>query len=403
VKTRVVVTGLGAVSGFGASVPSLWLAALAGRSAVRPLALFDASTHRTRVAAAVAEADLPPAPPGHSRADRFAVAAAREAVAGIDPALLGTDRAGVFFGSSTGGLFEGERWFAGLLGRAAAELRTVASQENNGPGDAVARALRVRGPVLTASTACTSANVALTFAFDALATGEIDVAIAGGADELCEVTYAGFNALRAIDPVQTRPFRRSRAGLSLGEGSGVLLLETEAHARARGAPILAELLGGARSCDAYHVSAPDPGGAGAAAAIAFALQVAGLRPEDVTFVNAHGTGTPHNDDAEAAAMRAVFGDAAARLPITSTKSMTGHLLGAAGGIEAVLTVLSIVHRAVPPTHGDEPADEALGLDVVLGAPRALPAANVGVSTNLAFGGNNCAVVFGSYAAAGGRP
>jgi 3-oxoacyl-[acyl-carrier-protein] synthase II len=174
-----------------------------------------------------------------------------------------------------------------------------------------------------------------------------------------------------------------------------LLLETAAHAAARGAAALCELAGAGRSCDAQHVSAPDPAGTGAAAAIRLALQDAGLLTDDVTFANAHGTGTPHNDVAESAAMRAVFGARAATLPITSTKSMVGHLLGAAGGIEAVLTVLSIVHRRLPPTAGDEPIDPELGLDVVTGGPRALPEANVGISTNLAFGGNNAVVVLRS--------
>jgi 3-oxoacyl-[acyl-carrier-protein] synthase II len=182
----------------------------------------------------------------------------------------------------------------------------------------------------------------------------------------------------------------------MGEGAGVLLLETISHARQRRAPILCELAGAGRSCDAYHVSAPDPDGAGAASAIRGALRDAELDAAAVTFVNAHGTGTPHNDDAEAKAMLAVFGARVREIPVTSTKSLVGHLLGAAGGIEAVLTALSIVHRLVPPTAGDEPPDPSLGLDVVSHQPRALPAANVGLSTNLAFGGNNAAVLLQSH-------
>ena len=175
----------------------------------------------------------------------------------------------------------------------------------------------------------------------------------------------------------------------------MLLLETIEHARARGALALAELIGAGRSCDAHHVSAPDPNGAGAAAAIRAALADAGVSADQITFVNAHGTGTPHNDDAESKAMAAVFGVRAPHIPLTSTKSLVGHLLGAAGGIEAVLTTLSIVHRQLPPTAGDEPIDDALGLDVVTGAPRALPAVNFGLSTNLAFGGNNAVVLLRS--------
>jgi 3-oxoacyl-[acyl-carrier-protein] synthase II len=317
-------------------------------------------------------------------------------VRGIPPAALQSPRAGVFFGSSTGALHEGEQFLQALLQHREGWLAPLAAQQNDGPGTAVARMLAVQGPVVTFSTACTSANMALAAALDALQSGEIDVAVAGGADELCEITYAGFNSLRSVDARPTRPFRASRAGLSLGEGAGVLLLETSAHARQRGAAILCELAGAGRSCDAHHVSAPEPSGAGAAAAIRLALQQADLPPDAVTFVNAHGTGTPHNDDAESKAMLAVFGARSASIPVTSTKSLVGHLLGAAGGIEAVFTVLSIVHRQVPPTAGDEAADPTLALDVVLQQARPLPAQNVGLSTNLAFGGNNAVVLFRSH-------
>jgi 3-oxoacyl-[acyl-carrier-protein] synthase II len=392
----VVVTGLGAVCGLGAGTATVWPAALAGRHAIVPLGLFPTATHRTTLAAAVPDGARLVAGRGLSRAERFACTAAEEAVRGLPPAALRTDRAGVFFGSSTGALFEAERFLAELLQGRTGHLAPLAAQQNDGPGTAVARHLGVRGPVGTWSTACTSANVALGAALDALRSGEVDVAIAGGADELCETTYAGFNSLRAVDAQPTRPFRRSRAGLSLGEGAGVLLLETLAHARARGATVLCELVGAGRSCDAHHVSAPEPNGAGAAAAIRTALAEAGLAAAAVTFVNAHGTGTPHNDAAEANALHAVFGARAATLPVTSSKSLVGHLLGAAGGIEAVFTALSIVHRLLPPVAGDEPADPGLGLDVVIGAPRPLPADNVGLSTNLAFGGNNAVVLLRSW-------
>lgn len=397
---RVVVTGLGSVSGLGASVEMLWQRALRGERALRDLQLFPTATHRTSLAAEVAAETPMPVWPGLDwrqlgRAERFAVAATIEATALLPAGRLQHDRAGVFFGSSTGALFEGERYLAGLLQRQEPALAPIAAHQNDGPGTAVARALGVRGPVVTYSTACTSANMALAAALDALRSGEIDIAIAGGADELCEITYAGFNSLRAIDPQPTRPFRKSRAGLLMGEGAGVLVLETLAHAQARGAVVLAELIGAGRSCDAHHVSAPDPNGAGAAAAIHAALQDGGASADQVTFVNAHGTGTPHNDDAESKAMAAVFGPRAASIPLTSTKSLVGHLLGAAGGIEAVLTTLSIVHRLLPPTAGDEPVDPALGLDVVTGSPRQLPPHNLGLSTNLAFGGNNAVVLLRS--------
>lgn len=394
-REPVVVTGLGAVCALGTTVAPIWQAALAGRHGIGPLSLFATTTHRTTIAAEVRAAMPTPLPPAFSRAERFGCTAANEAVAALPTAALHTDRAGVFFGSSTGALYEAERWLLENLAGREGWLAPLAAQQNDGPGTTVARHLGVRGPVVTFSTACTSANVALAAALDALQSGEVDVAVAGGADELCETTYAGFNSLRAVDASPTRPFRRSRAGLSMGEGAGVLLLETLAHARARGARILCELVGAGRSCDAHHVSAPDPEGAGAAAAIRQALGAAGLGADDVTFVNAHGTGTPQNDDAESKALQAVFGARAARLPVTSTKSLTGHLLGAAGGIEAVFTALSIVHRVLPPTVGAEEADPALQLDVALHTPRPLPEHNTGLSTNLAFGGNNAVVLLRS--------
>jgi len=395
-RSPIVVTGLGTVSGLGTSVGAAWERALAGRHAFVDVGLFAVDTHRTRLAGEVTDTAALVAGRGLSRAERFACTAAAEAVRALPAVALRTDRTGVFFGSSTGALLEGEDFVAALLRGHEGRLAPLAAQQNDGPGTAVARHLGVRGAVTNYSTACTSANVAFAAALDALRSGEVDVAIAGGADELCQTTYAGFNSLRAVDAQPTRPFRRSRAGLSMGEGAGVLLLETLDHARARGAHVLCELAGAGRSCDAHHVSAPDPNGAGAAAAIAIALRDANVTAADVTFVNAHGTGTPHNDDAESKALRAVFGDRTASIPVTSTKSVTGHLLGAAGGIEAVFTALSIVHRVLPPAAGAEDADPALGLDVVLHAPRSLPGHDVGISTNLAFGGNNAVVVLRSF-------
>ncbi|MFK7739600.1 MAG: beta-ketoacyl synthase [Planctomycetota bacterium] len=396
-KSRVFVTGMGAVSCLGPDASTLWQRILLGQRGIADLELFATDSHRTKLAGQVDDAQLPETYAHLARADRFGCTAtdAALAMAGLRQEQLHTARAGVFFGSSTGALFEGERFLQQLLADREGDLHSITGLQNNGPGDAVAHTFGVRGPVLTFSTACTSANVAIGAALDALQSGECDVAIAGGADELCEITYAGFNSLRAIDAVPSRPFRGDRKGLSMGEGSGVLLLETEAHARARGANALAELCASARSCDAQHVSAPDPEGHGAAQAIHTALAEAGLTTADVTFVNAHGTGTPHNDSSESRAMQRVFEERTGSLPITSTKGAVGHLLGAAGGIEAVLTVQAIQSRQLPPTAGDAEADAELGLDVVLHEPRTLPEHNVGLSTNLAFGGNNAVILLRS--------
>ena len=397
----VVVTGIGAVSSLGPTADALWQGVIAARRGLGELDLFATTSHRTKLAGQVDTDALPRQFAHMSRADRFGCTATQAAVQDVPTSLLQSGRAGVFFGSSTGALFEGERFLAALLDGREGDLHSIVGLQNDGPGNAVAKQFGCGGPVITYSTACTSANVAIAAALDALHSGEVDLAIAGGADELCEITYAGFNSLRAIDSEPTRPFRADRKGLLMGEGAGVLLLERRSHAEARGATVLAELVSAGRSCDANHVSAPDPEGRGAATAIRQALQEGGLVPADITFVNAHGTGTPHNDVSESKAMHAVFGERARSLPITSTKSMVGHLLGAAGGIEAVLTVLSIQHGLLPPTAGDAPADPELGLDVVVHEARTLPATNVGLSTNLAFGGNNAVIVLRSPQAAPG--
>jgi 3-oxoacyl-[acyl-carrier-protein] synthase II len=399
----VVVTGIGAVSPLGWSLESLWDGLRSGRTAVGPFDRFDHAGHRTHIAAQVDLASEPRRPRGRPRrisnADRFAVAAARAAVgrAGIDP-REGPQRAGVYFGSSTGGMFETESFLESLLAAAGGSARPpagslLASQQNNGPGDAVARDLGVGGPVETVSAACATGAIAIDNAIQAVRRGEVDVAIAGGSDSLCRLTYAGFNALRSVDEGPCRPFRGDRRGLSLGEGAGALVLEPLERAVARGARPLAIAAGGAATCDAHHMTSPHPEGQGAAAAIRSALSDAGLEPSAIDFVNAHGTGTPLNDAAECAALVAVFGDRVADLPVTSTKSLVGHLLGSAGALEAVATILCLLHGEVHPMPDDGTSDPGLPLRLVLGRPLRLARARHALSTSLGFGGANAALVF----------
>lgn len=391
---RVVVTGLGALCGFGHGVDALLAGLRRGVPAIERLTSFDVERHRTHLASQVPDSSAADGAHAITLSDRFALQAADEAAAqaGLDRALLA--HAGVFFGSSNGGLLEGEAFFRRLrAGQRRLRLRTVASHQNNGPGDAVARRFGCTGPVVTSSSACTSANMALAAALDALRRGECDLAFAGGADALSEITFAGFNVLRAVDARPARPFRADRGGLSMGEGAGVLVLETAAHAHARGAPILAELAGAGATCDAHHMSAPKDDGRGPLEAMRRALSDAGEAPSALSFVNAHGTGTPHNDSIEARALRELLGDRVRDVPVTSTKGLVGHLLGACGGIEAVACVLGLAHGEVHPTGDAGAPDPELGLDVVLGSVRRLATARVALSNNLAFGGNNCAVVF----------
>ena len=393
----IVVTGLGAVTAYGWGVSALWEGVRSGRTAIGPFDRFDATRHRTHLAAQV---DLGLAPDQSSAraslADRFAIAAAREAAASarLAPGAPGR-RLGVWFGSSTGGMLESERYYETLLRRGVLRARPglLAAQQFNGPGDAVARELGACGPVVTISSACSSGAMSVGAALRALRRGEVDVAVAGGSDSLCQLTYAGFNSLRSVDERPSRPFRRDRGGLSLGEGAGILVLETAESAARRAAPVLAVLAGEAATCDAHHMTAPHPQGRGAGEAIELALADAGADPVEVDFVNAHGTGTPLNDAAEAMALMRAFGDRASAIPLTSTKALIGHLLGSAGAVEAVVTILCLARREVHPMPDVGERDPEIPLDLVLGAPRRLGNALCAISISLAFGGTNAALVF----------
>jgi 3-oxoacyl-[acyl-carrier-protein] synthase II len=420
-RRQVVVSGIGAVSGFGWGVEPLWSGLRAGATAIRPFVRFDSTQHRTHLAAEVPAAPpSPPSPPSivaarRSRlsvADRFAVAAAGEALAaaGLGETLAGGEAGersapaagatGVFFGSSTGGMWESENYLAGVWGGGRPPLRLLAAQQVNNPGDAVARRFGVTGPVETISSACASGALAIGAALAAVRCGVVEVALAGGADSLCQLTYAGFNALRAVDEAPCRPFRDGRSGLSLGEGAAVLVLEPLARVVARGAAPLAVLLGAGAACDAHHMTAPEPAGGGAAAAVAAALADAGLEAAEIDFVNAHGTGTPLNDVAEWHALEHVFGARARCLPVAATKAGVGHLLGSAGAIEAVVTVLSLQRGELHPVPFAAAAvDAACPVALVAGAPLPLAGARAAASISLAFGGSNAALVFARWGAA----
>ena len=389
-----VVTGLGAVSGFGWGVGELWRGVASGRTAIRDFRRFDHSGYRTHLAAEVPEAANGDGSRRRTWADRFALAAASEALAAAGlPARLDGFAAGLFFGGSTGGMLESEEYFRVQgEGGGCAQIAVLASQQPSGPGDAVARRHGVGGPVETIASACASATLALGSALDALRSGEIDVALVGGSDALCRLTFSGFNALRAVDDRPCRPFRASRLGMSLGEGAAVLVLESRAHAARRGAPVRGGIAGVGGSCDAFHMTSPDPAGDGIARAVVAALADAGLDAGAIDFVNLHGTGTLANDAAEARMLARLFGERAARLPATSTKAAIGHYLGAAGAVEALVTLLCLEHGELHPTAGGGAADPALGVDLVVERPRPLPAARRALSTNLAFGGANGACV-----------
>jgi 3-oxoacyl-[acyl-carrier-protein] synthase II len=394
---RVAVTGLGAVTALGPDVPSLEKGLRAGTCGVRECTLFDTEGFRTKLAAQAPE----PTPPldealltNASRPDRFGLQAAFEAVrmAGLDARAL--ERAVLIFGTGTGGAGITEQYY-----------RRVYAQENPLPPaamlvphqpasvtDLVARHLNMRGPRTTIMTACSSSATAIGYAADRIRLGHVDVAIAGGAEGLCRLTYAGFNCLRATTTEYCRPFDVDRKGLNLGEGAAVLVLESETRARARGATILGFLAGYGITADAYHMTAPHPEGDGAARAMQAALDDAGLTAAQIGYINAHGTATPHNDAAESAAIKTVLGARAPSVPISSIKSMVGHTLGAAGAIEAVASILTLRGGFVPPTVNLRTPDPAFGLDFVPGTARNLTV-DVVLSNSFAFGGNNTSLAF----------
>ncbi|KAA3611767.1 MAG: beta-ketoacyl-[acyl-carrier-protein] synthase family protein [Planctomycetota bacterium] len=407
---KVAVTGLGILSPLGVGLPAHRKRLLQGKAAIGELTLFDSRAHRTHLAG-----EVPADPrwekawsgnPRLSRSDRFALFAAEEALqmAGLGGQKLGPE-VGVFLGSSTGGMLEGEAVFAKLLATPSGPVSVarLGSHLHSAPAEAVAREFKVRGPIETNATACSAASLAIMAALEALRAGECQIALAGGADALCQMTYGGFNALRLVDSAPCRPFRADREGLSLGEGAGLMVLESGDSAEARGVPILAWLSGAAASCDAHHMTAPDEQGRGPSSAIQKALEDAGRSPAELALINAHGTGTPKNDEAESLALRLALGpDVLAEVPIFALKAYIGHLLGACGGVEAVATVLALQEGRLYPLPGKEEPDPALGLRFARGKAEALGTQPAALSLNLAFGGANTALVFEVVANKEGR-
>jgi 3-oxoacyl-[acyl-carrier-protein] synthase II len=392
---RVAVTGVGIVSALGLDAASTFAALLAGKRGFAPLTLFDPADARARIAAEVRGLDPTALGPtaglaDFSRTDVMAVAAAREAMAAAGwPA----GRRGVSLGGTTGGMLESEQ---ALLSappgrfepeRAKRLLSDPLDRTTRRVADAVGGAVRCA----TLCAACSSSALALLRGVAWLRNGETDVVLAGGADGLCRLTFFGFDALGALDPEPCRPFDAGRRGLGLGEGAGFLCLERESSARARGAEILALLTGVATGAEAHHITHPEPTGRAAAELLRRALGAAGLSAADLDYVNAHGTGTQANDATEARALHAALGPEASRVLVSSIKGQLGHTLGAAGAIEAAVTVLSIQRGAVPATAGlVEPEDGALAH--VIGGPveRSLRAA---ASCSFGFGGTGAVLVF----------
>jgi 3-oxoacyl-[acyl-carrier-protein] synthase II len=388
--TRIAVTGAGIVCSIGRNKAEVWRSIVESRAGIAKLTRFPGETFPTDIAAEV-NAEIPKAR-RHSRTDLLAIMAAKEAIEqASEQSPLPRDRAIVSTGTSTGGLLEGEDYYFRRVvrGRRRAPASLVLQQPTSGPSDAVARAFDLGGGVVSNATACASAGAAIGMAADYLRSRHADVAIAGGSDALCRLTYSGFNVLQAVDPQPCTPFDASRKGITLGEGAGYLVLERWEDAIARGATILAELCGYGASCDAHHPTAPAEDGRGAEAAMRGALAEARLAADALDYVNAHGTGTTLNDAAETKAIVASLGTG---VPVSSSKSYFGHTLGASGAVEAVVWVLALQHQTAPPTLRLRERAPECSLDYIPDTPREMPMENV-LSNTFGFGGSNVSLVF----------
>jgi len=397
-KPRVAVTGLGLVTPIGAGREEVWEGLLAGRSGFAPVESFDTRAFNVHLGAEVRGFRAAPFvrrldPGALGRASQLAIAAARMALAdaGLDLSALVPDRAGVVMGTTSGEPREVERfddrYLAGELDRVGAEF--ISLYPCHMIAAHVARELGFAGPNAMFPTACAAGNYAIAHAVDVLRAGRADLMLAGGADAFSRITYTGFARLGAIAPERCQPFDRNRKGMIPGEGAAVLVLEPLAAAVARGARIYAELAGYGLSCDAHHMTAAHPEGDGAARAMQRALADAGASPEEVSYISAHGTGTPTNDRLETLAVKRVFGEAARRTPMSSIKSMIGHTMGAASAIEAAVCALAVAEDRIPPTMNlEEPEDD---LDYVPNAARDTQV-RLAMNNAYAFGGNNASVI-----------
>jgi len=412
VKRRVVVTGIGLVTPLGIGTEQTWSALLNGQSGVGPITRFDASDQASQIAAEVK---------GFNPEDWFEKKQAKNLDAFVQYAVAAADiawknsglsitddnvnRVGVITGCGMGGLPTIEEYHGVLMNKGPRKITPffIPRVIPNMPSGHISMRIGCKGPNLTQTTACAAGTHAVGEAFRHIVYGDCDVAITGGAESvICPLAVGGFSAMKALstrndDPATaSRPFDRDRDGFVISEGAGILVLEELESAKRRGAVIYAEVVGYGQSSDAYHIAAPPEDGEGAARCMAAALRDAGMNPEDIDYINAHGTSTPLNDKCETQAIKTVFGAHAYKLAVSSTKSMTGHMLGAAGGIEAAFSALTLHHGIIPPTANLQTPDPDCDLDYVpLVARESRP--NTAMSNSFGFGGTNGVVIFKRYA------
>lgn len=410
-SNRVVVTGLGIISPVGIGIESFWSNLLDGKSGIGPVTKFDVSEMSTKIAGEVKDfnasdyIDKKEA----KRMDlytQYAVSAARMAVedSSLDLEKTDLDRMAVILGSGIGGLYTMEEQCRVLVDKGPKRISPflVPMMIVNMAAGQISITLGAKGPNYTVVSACASGTNAVGDAFNLIQRGSADIVVTGGTEaSITPLGFAGFCSMKAMstrndEPTKaSRPFDRDRDGFVMGEGSVILILESLEHAQKRGAKIYAEVLGYGASADAHHITAPAPEGEGAARAMSIAIRDAGLRPEDIDYINAHGTSTDLNDKYETLAIKQVFGEHAKSVLVSSTKSMTGHLLGAAGALELAVLALAIRDNKVPPTINYENPDPECDLDYVPNVYRDKEV-NFALSNSLGFGGHNATVVFGKF-------
>jgi len=410
-EQRIVVTGLGATTPVGGNVTETWEAVLAGQSGVTLMPFDWVETYQlpVKIAATIKQSPLEVLARVEVRrldpAGQYALVSAREAWADAGTPEIEPERLGVVIGSGIGGVNTLLDQWDTLKEKGVRRVFPLAVPMlmANGPAAAVSLELGARAGAHAPVSACSSGAEAIGLAVEMIRNGRADVVVAGGTEAAMHpMPIAGFAAMQALstrndDPeAASRPYDTGRDGFVLGEGAAVIVLETEAHAKARGARIYAELAGVGMSSDAYHIAAPDPEGAGAARAMRDAVSSAGLSPKDIVHINAHATSTPVGDIAESNAIRRAFGDDVDHMPVSATKSMTGHLLGAAGALESILTILAVHHRLAPATINLDDFDPAISLDVVHGENLKLPEGDIAALNNsFGFGGHNLALTIRS--------
>ena len=405
-KQRVVITGLGTVNAIASNVPDFVQALQNGICGIGEVDLFDTAGCRCRNGGQIKNFLPRNHIPDHyalkrmSRADLLCFAATLEALRDARlfplPPAVGEEM-GVAIGGGSGGLLEAETFYGDVVkkGSRRAHFSSLSSIYCASSADRIAFHLGLLGPKITLMTACSAGATVLGYGRDLIRNGQASIMLAGGVEPMCKVTYASFNALKSLDPDVCRPFDRLRSGLSLGEAAAMMVLEPLASALARNVKIYGEILGYGVTCDSHHMTAPDDEGSGAVRSMRAALADSGLAIEDIDYINAHGTATPVNDVTETKAIKEVFGMRAYQIPVSSTKSMTGHTLAAAGALEGVVSALALTHGFVPPTIHYRDPDPLCDLDYVTDGMRKTDLRAV-LSNSFAFGGNNTTVIFGKY-------